>query len=125
MTPNIRRSIFFTLGLMVASVLLSPLGLGWLPFVVGAVIVAYVLIRHAGLLQQGSGERSADTGAATQSAGGGLAGRVRGQKAREAAEAERRRQAREQEQQEADCGLTHDERLEFMRIVQNMEDDRR
>lgn len=125
MNPSLKRSLILTLGLMVASVILAPFGLGWVPFVVGLGILAYSLFRRGGIFHRSeSGDNSEHKRQErpTDQEDRGFAARVRGQR-RGMDEAERRRQASERTQREGDCGLTHDERTRFQDIVQDMNRD--
>lgn len=113
MTPNIKRSILFTLGLMVASVLLTPFGLGWVPFVVGIGLLVYSLARLARSTSSQSEAGAASRGLFARKQGSGA---ERHREAQERAEQERRERA----QAEADCGLTHEERVRFQDIVRDI-----
>lgn len=125
MNLNLKRSLLITLGLLLASVLLAPFGLGWLPVVVGVVLLAcslYVATRGSREMPDEADRDLDDSREDPQERR--FAARMRGQRRGED-EAERRRQARERAQREADCGLTHDERVQFQSIVQNMNENPR
>lgn len=125
MNLNLKRSLLITLGLLLASVLLAPFGLGWLPVLVGVVLLACSLYVATQGSREMPDEADRDLGDSREDPQERrFAARMRGQRRGED-EAERRRQARERAQREADCGLTHDERVQFQSIVQNMNEDPR
>ena len=126
MNLNLKRSLLITLVLLFASILLAPFGLGWVPVLVGLALIGYSvysMVRGTSLLSEATERPSGDEGEDDPQERR-FAARMRGQRRGEE-EAERRRQARERAQREADCGLTHDERVQFQSIVQNMYEDPR
>lgn len=126
MATNIVRAVVTSLGFMIAYVLLSPLGLGWLVILAFLAYLGFSLYRVA---QQVSPEEEDDDGERPmgRSVGGETLRRLRERGARpsrsESVE-ERDRQARERARREADCGLTHEERVRFHDIIQRLNDDK-
>ena len=121
---NLKRSLLISLGFMVAHILLRPLGLGWVVTVLFLGFIAYSIMR---VLQAKNQQSEVDPSAAeqegTEDAGerDGFMDRMRGKKDRRGEEqVSRAQEARARAQQEADCSLTHEERVEFQNIVKGL-----
>jgi hypothetical protein len=122
MTPSMSRMIVVSLAFMVAFMVLSPLGLGW------SIVVAY--LAYLGFWLYRTSQRSASTendsgervqqDAQTDAVWPLKRMRERGKSTAE----DRQRLEQERAHREADCGLTHEERVEFQGIIEGLNDDK-
>lgn len=117
MSFNIRRAVIITGLLCVAWVVLTPMGLGGLVAVAGLVILGVGLYQFTQHLraQEDADESSLPRWLRS------------GQNSESADEDEdeahvRAAEERERFRREQDCGLTHDERLEFEQMIRKMKD---
>lgn len=123
MAPNIVRAVIVSAVFMLAYMILAPFGLGWVVIMAFITYLAFSLYwasRQVSVKDEDDGERHAGR------VGGDTLRRLRERGARLSKDdpAERTRQERERARQEADCGLTHEERVKFHDIIQNLNDDR-
>lgn len=126
MKINLMRSLLISLGFMVAWAILTPLGLGWMVTLAFIGAMGYLVLR---LLQTTSQQREADSNVegggerGEAEDGPGVLDRLKGKTSRKEDErASRAQEARARAQQEADCALTHDERVKFQDIVKGLND---
>lgn len=122
MRINLMRSLLISLGFMVAYAVLSPLGLGWVVTVAFVAFIGYTLWRIFGQRTGSDPSATADDAGESEERGGFLE-RMRGKKDhRDEEYACRAQDARARAQQEADCALTHEERVRFQDIVKGLND---
>ena len=124
MRINLMRSILISLGFMVAYALLRPLGLGWLVTLAFVGVMGYLILR---LLQTANQQTRStapdDSGGDETDEREGFLERMKGKRAHGDEERTTRAQeARARAQQEADCALTHEERVKFQNIVKGLND---
>lgn len=121
MNSGIKKALIALGAYVVAYIILAPLGIGWLVTLcfLGGVII-YSLTRDSR-----KSEAEATPEHAQQNAEAEAAWPPRWKRGRTKPTAEdRQRQERERAQREADCGLTHDERVRFHDIIDGLNDDK-
>lgn len=127
MRINLMKSLLLSLGFIVAHMLLRPFGLGWLVTVAFIGCIAYMLWRAF----QSKNQQTEDTPSSRDNSPSneeaaerkGFWERMRDKEDHgEDARTRRDQEDRTRAQQQADCALTHEERVKFQDIVKGVRD---
>ena len=99
--PTIKFLSFF-IGTLIGYMILNAIGLGWVAVLAVGIAIALFALRL--ISRPPDGQAGAERGGASEAV-------------------QRARQRQEDAHREADCGLTHEERVRFQNIVENLDGD--